>query len=369
MNLEELKTPAFLIDLPRLKANVQMMKDRARNQSVSLRPHVKTHKTAEIARMQTAEDAPGITVSTLAEARFYQKAGFKDITYAFPITANKLTEAADLSAKLEAFNILLDQPQTMLEVEAYGREHGIKFNAFLKVDCGYHRAGVDPSKPESVQLARQLSESDFIEFKGILTHAGHSYHSHNPAEVIEVAEQERDVMVQFAERLQKNGIICKTVSIGSTPTAVHSPDWLGVDEIRPGNYAFFDKFQADIGSCRTEDVAVTVLTTVVAHYPDHNQMLIDAGALALSKDLGADHLGNDIVYGAISNHPDLKLFSISQEHGLITSDDPIAFPKLSVGSLLQIIPNHSCLTAALFPEYHVIENNRVIDRWVPMRGW
>ncbi|CAB1059390.1 low-specificity D-threonine aldolase [Olavius sp. associated proteobacterium Delta 1] len=369
MRIEELKTPAFLIDLPKLKANVQMMKARAQKNNVNLRPHVKTHKTAEIAKMQTAPEAPGITVSTLAEARFYQKSGFKDISYAFPITANKLSEAAELSASLNVFNILLDQPQTLSAVEEYGREHGIKFKVFLKVDCGYHRAGVDPSKPASVQLARQLAASDYIDFRGILTHAGHSYHCSNPAEIVEVARQERDVMAQFAEQLQNGGIACDTVSVGSTPTAMHAPDWQGVTEIRPGNYVFFDKFQADIGSCRPEQVAATVLTTVAAHYPAHNQMLIDAGALALSKDLGADHLGDEIVFGAVLNHPRLRLFSICQEHGLITSNDPIAFEKHPVGSLLQIIPNHSCLTAALFPKYHVVEEDQVVDEWTPMRGW
>jgi D-serine deaminase-like pyridoxal phosphate-dependent protein len=319
--------------------------------------------------MQTSEEAPGITVSTLAEARSYQNSGFQDITYAFPITANKLDEAADLTRNLKIFSILLDQPQTSAAVKAYAREHDISFNVFLKVDCGYHRAGVDPSKTESVGLARNLADSKFIRFKGILTHAGHSYHCHNPEEVIEIAKQERDVMVQFARRLQEDGITCETVSIGSTPTAVHSPGWQGIDEIRPGNYVFFDKFQNDIGSCQTGEVAATVLTTVVAHYPDHNQMLIDAGALALSKDPGADHLGNELAYGGVRGHPALRLFSISQEHGLLTADDPIVFSKFPVGSLLQIIPNHSCLTAALFPEYHVVENNRVIDCWIPMRGW
>ena len=132
---------------------------------------------------------------------------------------------------------------------------------------------------------------------------------------------------------------------------------------------FFDKFQADIGSCKTEDVAATVLTTVASHYPDHNQILIDAGALALSKDPGADHLDNDMVFGGVKNHPHLKIFSMAQEHGLITSNDPLDFEKYPVGSLLRIIPNHSCLTAALFPNYYVVEGDQVIDEWTPMRGW
>lgn len=176
-------------------------------------------------------------------------------------------------------------------------------------------------------------------------------------------------MVRFAERLNQNAISYETVSVGSTPTAIHAPGWQEVSEIRPGNYVFFDKFQADVGSCRLEEVAATVLTTVVAHYPQHNQMLIDAGALALSKDPGATHLNPKTVYGTVLGSPLLKIVNISQEHGLISSDAPITFENFPVGSLLQVIPNHSCLTAALFPKYYVVETNRIVDEWLPMRGW
>jgi D-serine deaminase-like pyridoxal phosphate-dependent protein len=313
MKIEELITPAFLVDLPKLKTNIRNMEARARRHGVHLRPHVKTHKTAEIARMQVPDEASGITVSTLAEARFFQKAGFDDITYAFPITANKMAEAAELSKRMKHFHILLDQLETVMAVETYGLDNNVCFSVFLKVDCGYHRAGVDPTTPESVQLAKQMQASNHIQFRGILTHAGHSYHCRNREEIIAVAKQEREVMVEFAERLKQNGIDCETVSVGSTPTAVNSPGWQGISEIRPGNYAFFDKFQADVGSCTLEESAATVLTTVVAHYPQHNQMLIDAGALALSKDPGAVHLDKEVVYGTVPGNPHLKLFSISQE--------------------------------------------------------
>jgi len=345
------------------------MKERARLHGVCLRPHVKTHKTAEIARMQTPQEASGITVSTLAEARFFQKAGFDNITYAFPITPNKMAEAAELTGRMKHFHILIDQLETVLAVEAYGRDNNVCFSVFLKIDCGYHRAGVDPSTAESIQLAKQMHASQHIIFRGILTHAGHSYHCRNPEEIIMIARQERDVMVEFADRLKQHGLACETISVGSTPTAIHAPGWQGISEIRPGNYAFFDKFQSDIGSCRLEEAAATVLTTVVANYPQRHQMLIDAGALALSKDPGAVHLDDEIVYGAIPGYPHLKLFDISQEHGLITSEASIACDDFPVGSLLQIIPNHSCLTAALFPKYHVVEGNRVVDEWRPMRGW
>jgi D-serine deaminase-like pyridoxal phosphate-dependent protein len=345
------------------------MQERARKHGVRLRPHVKTHKTAEIARLQTSDATSGITVSTLAEAHFFQKAGFDDITYAFPITPNKLDEAADLTGRLEHFHILIDQFATAEAIAAYGRDKDVCFSVFVKVDCGYHRAGVDPSSPDSVKLVEKIKSSRHARFRGILTHAGHSYHCRNREEIIAIAKQERAVMVEFAERLKQNDIVCETVSVGSTPTAVHAPGWQGVTEIRPGNYVFFDKFQADIGSCSLDEVAARVLTTVVAHYPQHNQLLIDAGALALSKDPGAVHIDDRIVYGEVAEHPGLKLFSISQEHGLITSEQPIAFNDFPVGSLLQIIPNHSCLTAALFDRYHVVEENQMVDEWRPMRGW
>jgi len=369
MKIEELITPAFIVDLLKLKTNINHMQARAGTHGVHLRPHVKTHKTAEIARMQAPTDDAGITVSTLAEARFFRQAGFDDITYAFPITPNKLAAAADLTKQMTHFQILVDQPQTAAAIETFGKTNGVRFSAFLKVDCGYHRAGVDPTTAESVQLVEQIKSSKHIQFKGILTHAGHSYHCRNREDIIAVARQERDVMVKFAARLKQQGIECETVSVGSTPTAVHAPDWQGISEIRPGNYAFFDKFQADVGACTLEQAAATVLTTVVAHYPQHNQMLIDAGALALSKDPGAIHLDEEIIYGAVLGYPFLKIFSISQEHGLITSEAPIVFDNFPVGSLLQIIPNHACLTAALFPKYHVVEKNRVVDEWLPMRGW
>jgi D-serine deaminase-like pyridoxal phosphate-dependent protein len=267
------------------------------------------------------------------------------------------------------FHILIDQPETAAAVDAYGRSNDVCFSALLKVDCGYHRAGVDPATPASVRLAEQIQAAKQIHFKGILTHAGHSYHCRNREEIIAVAQQERDVMAKFAARLKQCGLVCETISVGSTPTAVYAPGWQGVSEIRPGNYVFFDKFQADIGSCSLAETAATVLTTVVAHYPQHNQMLIDAGALALSKDPGAVHLDNEVVYGTVSRNPLLKLFAISQEHGLITSETSIVYDDFPVGSLLQIIPNHSCLTAALFPIYHVVEENRVVDEWRPTRGW
>ena len=192
------------------------MASRAEQLGVTL-PHVKTHKTVEIARMQAPGPGAGITVSTLAEAAFYKQAGFRDITYACPLDPNKIPEAARGGAGHEWSNLLLDHPGTAAALEQYGRANNVTFAVFLKVDCGYHRAGVDPQKEESVALARQLHSSRHVDFRGILTHAGHSYHFRDSKGIRAVARQERSVMVAFAERLRAVGIEAPVVSVGSTP--------------------------------------------------------------------------------------------------------------------------------------------------------
>ncbi|HKJ44191.1 MAG TPA: alanine racemase [Balneolales bacterium] len=369
MQLKDLRTPAFLIDLSKLQANSTHMIRKAEEYGVKLRPHVKTHKTIEAAKYQLGDSLTRITVSTLAEAFFYQENGFQDITYAFPITRDKLDNAALLTRKLKHFHILLDQYDTFEKVQEYGYEHDITFSVYLIVDSGARRAGVNPEDPRSLQLARALQEAKNIYFQGILTHAGQSYHCKTIMEVKKVAEIEHKVMVRFAEQIRSSGIECREVSIGSTPTCMHADNWEGVTEIRPGNYVFFDKFQSDIGSCSLSDCSASVLTRVVGHYPDHNRMLIDAGALALSKDQGATHILDEVVYGFVKNHPELNITRLSQEHGFIESDDTIQFSNYPIGSFLEIIPNHSCLTAALFPVYHVVDNDQVLDEWKPVRGW
>ncbi len=369
MQIADLKTPAFLIDRAKLQQNTRKMIARARERNVGLRPHVKTHKTVEIAGLQVGDGGKAITVSTLAEARFFKEAGYGDITYAFPISRDKFAEAAELTRELSCFHLLVDHYATIAALSTFARARGIRFSVFLKVDPGYHRAGVDPEKKDSVMLARMLHADDAIDFQGILTHGGHSYHCRNREEILEAAVAEREVMTRFAALLESNGVPCPNVSAGSTPTAVVGENWEGITELRPGNYVFFDKYQADIGTCSLDACAATVLATVVSPYPDRNQLLIDAGALALSKDIGADHVIERTTYGAVLGHPDLRIISLSQEHGIIEGPAPLPYNDFPIGERLRIIPNHSCLAAALFSEYQVIEGDEVTDTWKPVRGW
>jgi len=367
--MTQLKTPAFVIDIQRLRRNIASMSRRAAELGIALRPHVKTHKTLEIAELQNGDRRGGITVSTLAEAWFYQRAGFRDITYAFPITADKLTESVELTCSLDRFYLIVDQEAAIAALEERGGTAGLRFQVLIEVDVGHHRSGVDPRADASLEFAGRIQDAAHIELGGVLTHGGQAYHCSNAVEIAEAAATEREVLVRFAAKLRDRGIPCPVVSAGSTPTAVHGRSGEGLTEIRPGNYVFYDKFQADIGTCRLDDCAATILTTVVGHYRDHNQILVDAGALALSKDRGAEHVVPELTFGSVIGCPHIRVASLSQEHGLLTSSMKLPFERLPVGSRIRIVPNHSCLAAALFPRYHVINRDEVVDEWRPVRGW
>jgi D-serine deaminase-like pyridoxal phosphate-dependent protein len=355
------KTPAFLVDKNIVEQNCSRMREKARHSKVAFRPHVKTHKSIEIARMQHGGAIGPITVSTLAEAEFFAGAGFRDITYAVPIAPEKLTRAAELARRIDRLNVLIDSFEALHAIE----EHGGPFDVFLKVDCGYHRAGVDPADPESARLGQAIAKSKAARFRGLLTHAGHSYDARCVEEIRKIAAQESGSLTRFRERLAMNQLMR---SVGSTPTLSVIEKFDNTDEVRPGNYVFFDAEQVAMGSCRREDVAISVLATVVGSYPERNNAIIDAGALALSKDRGAEHIDPQIGYGILCdldlNPLPMRLAALSQEHGKIETSS-----HLPVGTQVRIIPNHSCLTAAMYDAYHVIADGKIVDQWRPVRGW
>jgi D-serine deaminase-like pyridoxal phosphate-dependent protein len=363
----DLTTPAFLVDRNIVERNCARMRDKARHSGVAFRPHVKTHKTVEIARLQHGGGWGPITVSTLAEGELFAKHGFRDITYAVPIAPEKLARAAALAQRVERLNVLLDSEAALRALETFHRAHGSIFDVFLKVDCGYHRAGVDPADPDAARLALVVAHSPAVHFQGLLTHAGHSYHARDVEEIRRIAAEEASCLTRFRALLGEE-LDEVTRSVGSTPTLSVVDDFSAADEVRPGNYVFYDAFQAMIGACAPEDVAVSVLTTVIGAYPERQTVVVDAGALALSKDLGPDHLDPHLGYGVVCDvrmrQIPARVVALSQEHGKIETR-----AHLPVGTRLRIVPNHSCLTAAMYDAYHVLSGGEIREQWRPVRGW
>lgn len=366
MEITDLITPALIIDKTKLLRNIQWMAEKAQRNGVQLRPHIKTHKCIEIANLQNEYGAEGITVSTLGEAAVFIDNGFSDVTLAYPVIPDKFLTLLKLAQKAQ-INVVTDHPTVATQLEAQCIAADTILNVLVKIDCGYHRCGVDPKDPMALKLAKQVADASHLTFGGILTHAGHAYHATLREEIQTIANIEQEVMLQFTKTLQDNGLAPETVSIGSTPTMMQAPNFKpGITEIRPGNYVFFDNTQALLGSCSLADCALTVLTSVVSVQDSH--IVVDAGATALSKDAGATHISTHQGYGLVFILGDefeptaAQITQLSQEHG------KIKFPNshhksLIPGDHLQIIPNHSCLTANLFDQYYVIDNNRVITTW------
>jgi len=371
--LTDLATPALLVDRDLVERNTTLMREKARQSRVGLRPHVKTHKTLEIARMQLGAESGPITVSTLAEAEFFADGGFRDITYAVPIAPGKLDRAATLAARIDRLNLLIDHPDTLGAIEAFAAGKRLRFDLFLEIDSGYHRSGLLPDDPQLGDLAIALARSSAVNFRGLLTHAGHSYHARNVKEIVPIAVSELEALDRVATILSAQGIHGLVRSIGSTPTASAVTRIPPADELRPGNYVFYDAFQAAIGSCALADCAATVLTTIVGIYPQESRMIVDAGALAMSKDAGATHIHPDPGFGVVCDlamQPlPLEVRALSQEHGHVYGRPGANLDGFRVGTKLRIIPNHSCLTAAMFDRYHVVTNGEVVDEWKPARGW
>jgi len=372
-------TPFAVVDRSVVEANTGRMSERVLALGARLRPHVKTHKCLEAARLSVRGHFGGITVSTMAEAWHFAEGGFPDIVYAVPLSLERVREAVDAAARIDRFAVLVDHERTLSALVEAARSRAQRVDILLKVDCGYHRAGVDPRGQDGLRLAVRMNETEGVHFRGVLTHAGHAYACSDAASVRRVAIEERDVLVSFAERLRCAGVPVEEVSIGSTPTVVHVDHLKGVTEVRPGNYVYFDAFQAQIGSCELTDAALSVHSTVIGAYPERGQVVLDAGALALSKDLGARHVDPDAGFGVLTTvdgrllSPKLRLAAVSQEHGVVTGSRA-DLEGFSVGDRVRIVANHSCLTAAQHARYYVVdgggtEPGEIVDEWVPARGW
>lgn len=373
---EALETPRLVLDKARLEINASRFIDRAAEQGVILRPHLKTSKSVDVAKIATAGRMSTVTVSTLKEAEYFAAEGFSDILYAVGVTPNKFPQVRKLIETCDADILLItDSLVVAREAVAFATASHTSLQFLIEVDCGEHRGGVAVDSSDLLEIARILHECPAIRFKGVMTHAGHSYSTDSRDEVRKIAEVERSTVVMASRRLAKQGIPSEIVSVGSTPTFLFAESFEGLTEVRCGVYLFFDLSQCSRNVCQLDEVAVSVLATVIGHNRQGNSIVIDAGALALSKDIGANRFLPDAGYGyvcdPISLHRlgSLSVDAVHQEHGTIPIKEDCWFERLPVGSMVRILPNHVCMTAAGYPAYLVVEDKSLVGEWPRVNGW
>jgi D-serine deaminase-like pyridoxal phosphate-dependent protein len=349
------------------------MRAKVETLGVTLRPHVKTAKSIDVLRVLAGGAELPITVSTLAEARYFFANGVTDILYAVGIAPVKLPEVADLIGAGCTLRIILDTLEAAEAVSAFVESQGVPIEVLIEIDSDGHRAGVAPDDPLLIAIGKRLGPS----LAGVMTHAGASYDCRTRDEFEAMAEQERALTVRAAERLRAAGLCCPIVSVGSTPTLHYARSLEGVTEARAGVYAFGDLVQAELGTCAIDDIAIGVLASVIGHNKQHGRVLIDAGFLALSRDRGTADLPVDWGYGAIADPGSgevaehITVSSTNQEHGIVTArSGSIDFNRFPIGSQMKVLPNHACATAAAYDRYFVTDSDeRIVEVWERVNGW
>ena len=376
MKAAQLNTPAALNDVRRMRDNIERMQDRMDALGVAFRPHVKTSKCVEVARAQLAAGARGITVSTLKEAEQFFAAGVRDIFYAVSMAPHKLPQALALCRRGCDLKLLVDSIASAQAVVDFGIAHGQVFQVWIEVDTDGHRSGVKPDDELLLDVAQVLHRGG-MRLSGVMTHAGSSYDADTPQALESIAEQERAGCVRAAERLRAAGLPCTGVSVGSTPTALSARQLEGVTEVRAGVYVFFDLVMANVGVCRTDDIALSVLSTVIGHQADKGWAIVDAGWMAMSRDRGTGKQARDYGYGQVctaAGEPidGYLLSAANQEHGILSrvgNPDLQIATRFPLGTQLRILPNHACATGAQFPRYHAVDESGDVHEWERFYGW
>lgn len=375
-SLESLDTPCLILDQERMERNIARLRDRLQEAGVAFRPHLKTAKSWEVSRRLMGSPHGPATVSTLREAEELAAHGVTDITYAVGISPDKLERVQRLRGQGVTLTILLDSVEQALAVARIS-DPADPIPVLIELDCDGHRSGVKPQDaPLLKAIARALSPR--ARLSGVLTHAGESYEARGNAALTAAAEQERAAAALAAMTLRGDGWPCPMVSVGSTPTAFSASHYDGVTEVRAGVFVFFDLVQAGIGVCTTDDIALSVLTTVIGHQREKGWTIVDAGWTALSCDRGTATQAVDQGYGLVcdlAGRPvgDLVVTIVNQEHGIVAArpGGPRLDHEFPVGTRLRILPSHACATATQHDRYHVIGagQNKVTAVWPRFTGW
>ncbi|MBK5395323.1 DSD1 family PLP-dependent enzyme [Pseudomonas sp. TH39(2020)] len=371
-----LDTPAAIVDVPRMQRNILRMQHRMDTLGVRLRPHIKTSKCLPVIKAQVAAGASGVTVSTLKEAEHCFAEGISDIFYAVAMAPAKLVQALTLRRKGCQLSVLTDSVAGAQAIVSFGQKHDERFEVWIEIDCDGHRSGLTVEDHALVEVARVLSAGG-MQLRGVMTHAGSSYELDSLEALQILAEQERALCVEAAEKIREAGLACPEVSIGSTPTALSALSLEGVTEVRAGVYVFFDLVMHNIGVCQADELALSVLTTVIGHQQDKGWIITDAGWMAMSRDRGTQRQRQDFGYGQVCTEAGdwiegALLTDANQEHGIITlgaAESANLVARFPIGSRLRILPNHACATGAQFPDYHACDAEGVVHTWSRLHGW
>lgn len=376
--LEACRTPVLLLDRERMRANIKRMATHIQALGCVLRPHVKSHKSHEVLEEVVAGGGTaGITVSTLQEADYFHAAGHTDILYAVGMTPAKVAKAAELIDRGCTLTVITDSVDMVELIAARAAQIGANLPILIELDVDGHRSGVDPEGDGLLAVAHAIRDAKGLSLQGVMTHAGGSYDCTSLDTIQAHADNERTMTVAAAERIRAAGMPCPVVSIGSTPTAVMARDLSGVTEIRPGVYTFFDLAQVGLGVAQKEDIAVSVLTTVIGHQQAKGWVIVDAGWMAMSRDRSTTGQLTDYGYGlACDIHgnvlDDVIMGNVNQEHGILTARDglpPLDVTQFPIGSMLRMLPNHACATAGQHDRYCVLEGETVVAEWARTNRW
>ena len=371
--IEEIGTPALLVDKKVFENNCKNMLERAKNMgNVKVRCQTKTHKTVEGGIIQTGGTKRCLVTSTFNESEMYANAGFDDILYGYPLLESHMKRNYALTEKLKEYHVMVVNFKGVEILRKTPPPPSKKWSVFLKVDCGYPRSGVPADDENCIRIAKALSEHpEIISFQGLYAHCGNSYSGETIEGVIAARNKAIETISNVAVKMRSLGIEVKNVGTGSTPSFSHNASKTNVlTEIHPGNYIFYDMQQKLLGSCEINDIAAIVMVRVAAHFPKRNEMLIDCGHVALSEQ-GFKQLGG--TFAIVKDHPDLALYHMTQEIGFIRPKHPeiekLDFTKYPINSVLYLYQYHVCDTASRFPVYYVHENGVICDEWKPTKWW
>jgi D-serine deaminase-like pyridoxal phosphate-dependent protein len=352
--------PTLILRAEVAKANIAWMADKANKAGVRFRPHFKTHQSAHVGQWYKEAGVTAITVSSVTMVQYFARAGWNDITIAFPVNIREVAAINELASKV-SLNLVVESLETVSFL-AKALTHAVK--VWIKTDTGYKRTGIDWQNIRGVvDLAKSIKQHDTLHFAGLLAHAGHSYKEYTLDRILDIHQQTLSRLQELKSELEQAHFNDCELSLGDTPSCSLADDFTGVNEIRPGNFVFYDVQQLTIGSCHEKDLALAVACPVAAKHPERGTVIIYGGAVHFSKDFaeanGTKKYG--LVVGGDNDKwafdKDAYLSAVSQEHGTVKLPADV-LEQVNVGDLLLIVPAHACLAVDLIRDYRTFQGEK-----------